>query len=102
MVPVSDGLAQRVGWTVSEDGVTRLHYFANNVEFLREVRTDDGTISLGPIVTTGRTLGDDAFHSDIDQQGGIVYIRKGLNEQPVTRVELISGFFRNDAESPSN
>ena len=101
VVPVSDGLAQRVGWTVSEDGVTRLHYFANNVEFLREVRTDDGTISLGPIVTTGRTLGDDAFHSDLDQQGGLVYIRKGLNEAPVTRVELISGFFTSTGDQPA-
>ena len=97
-IPVSDGLAQRLGWSVAADGGFQLHYFANNVEFVREVRERDGAITLGPIVSTGRSLGSDAFHSDIDQQGGIVYIRKGLNEQPVTRVELISGFFGNDEE----
>jgi tRNA A-37 threonylcarbamoyl transferase component Bud32/Tol biopolymer transport system component len=100
-VPVSAGLAQRLGWSIADDGGFRLHYFANNVEFLREVRESDGAITLGPIVSTGRSLGSDAFHSDIDQQGGIVYIRQGLNEQPVTRVELISGFFGNDTDSPA-
>ncbi|MEE2682067.1 MAG: protein kinase [Planctomycetota bacterium] len=99
-VPVSEGLAQRIGWSVGDGGEYRLHYFANNVEFLREVRESDGAITLGPIVSTGRSLGPDAFHSDIDQQGGIVYIRRGVNEQPVTRVELISGFFGADADAP--
>ena len=101
-VPVSEGLAQRVGWAFGPDGTLRLHYFASNVEFLREVGEVDGVITLGPIIRTGRSLGDDAFHSDLDQQGGIVFIRRGLNEQPVTRVELISGFFASDGQQPAD
>ena len=97
-VPVSDGLAQSLGWSRDDDGVLRLHYFANKVEFLREVREADGAIRLGPIITTGRSLGEDGFYSDLDQQGGIVLIRKGVNEAPATQVELISGFFSGSDE----
>ena len=31
-VPVSDGLAQDVAWSLSEDGLLRLHCFANKTE----------------------------------------------------------------------
>ena len=100
-VPVSDGLAQDVAWSLTEDGVMRLHCFAKMTEMVRTIENVDGMVSLGPSVN-GRRLPEDSFFLVVDQEGGIVFIRKGLNEAPATRVELITGFFNTEtpAETP--
>ena len=55
---------------------------------------DDSRIVLGPITRTGRVLGDDITNFALDRQGRIYSIRKGVNELPANRVEVISGRFR--------
>lgn len=92
VVPASDGLAHTLGWSVSPDGTTTLHCFANNLETVREVSVEDGRVVLGPI-RPGRSLGADTFYNVVDEDGGLALIRRGANEAPATRLELISGFF---------
>lgn len=93
VVPASDGRAENVAWSVGDDGGMRLHYFANGVEHRRDVILDGDRFTLGPIMKTGRTIGDDVTYYALDRQGRIFAVQKGANEVPATRVEVISGRF---------
>ena len=99
--PVSDGLAAFSGWSVDETGTTFLHYLVNNVEHVRSVEEVDGDLRIGPVQVTGRTVRADTFNLAMDEEGDLLCIRKGLNEGPPTRIELIRGFFTpgNDAST---
>ena len=70
VVPASDGLAHTLGWSVSPDGTTTLHCFANNLVRVREVSVEDGRVVLGPI-RPGRSLGADTFYNVVDEDGGL-------------------------------
>ena len=89
------------GWSVDETGTTLLHYLVNSVEHVRSVDQVDGELRIGPVQVTGRTFRADTFNLAMDEEGDLLYIRKGLNEAPPTRIELIRGFFTpgNDASA---
>ena len=87
--PVSNGLAQSLGWMQPDGEPLQLLYYSDRTEFSRTVEPDESGITLGPITPTGRTLHQDDLEFDVDMSGRIHVIRKGDNERPANRAQII-------------
>ena len=98
VIPVSNGQADGLFWTrARDDGGLSLHYFTNGVEHLREVTLRDQAVDLGPVRVSGRRLSSGAAGFTLDLNGQIFTIRKGENEAPAQRVEVITGRFNEES-----
>lgn len=98
VIPVSNGQADGLFWTRSRDGGgLNLCYFTNGVEHLREISLGDQGVDLGPVRVSGRRLSSGAAGFTLDLNGQIFTIRKGENEAPAQRVEVITGRFNEES-----
>ena len=67
------------------------------VEHVREVALLIGGVALGPVGISGRRLNADAAVITLDFKGQLFTVRKGENEAPAQRVEVITGRFNEDS-----
>lgn len=98
VIPVSNGQADGLFWTRSPgEEALRLHFYTNGVEHVRDVTLEGGGVDLGPVRMSGRRLNSDAAAMTLDLNGQLFTVRKGENEAPAQRVEVITGRFNEDS-----
>lgn len=97
VIPVSNGQADDLFWARDPEGDgLSIRYFTNGVEHARDVALQGSGLQLGPVRITGRRLDPDAVSVALDLNGQIFSIRKGSNEAPAQRVEVITGRFNGE------
>ena len=89
---VSDGAVDALGWVHEGGGLTSLRMLNDDRELSRAVSLSGSRVQVGPLEATGRAVDSSSVFLSIDLDGNIYTVRKGVNEVPADRVQMITNW----------